>query len=83
MSDLFLITGLFGDALKSLEADGIAVDDRSARLILDRFCDLYKAQASGSGAAGRSGRRASEPRGLSNPAKATRGKQAARSAGRG
>jgi hypothetical protein len=59
---LYDITGLFGDALKALEADGIKVDDRSARLILDRFCDLYKAAEKGTGTDRRVGRRASKSR---------------------
>ena len=42
-STLREITGIMGDALGDLEANGIAVDGRSIRLFIDAFCDRYKA----------------------------------------
>ena len=37
------VTGLMGDALAELEAKGVEIDNRSIRLFIDAFCDLYKA----------------------------------------
>ena len=57
---LYEITGLFGDALKALEAEGIPIDDRTARIVLDKFCDLYKKTRPESSAAHRSAGRGTE-----------------------
>ena len=37
------VTGVMGDALTALKAEGVSLDDRTVRLLTDRFCDIWKA----------------------------------------
>lgn len=37
------VTGVMGDALTALRSEGVDLDERTVRLLTDRFCDIWKA----------------------------------------